>query len=512
MQGGATFAPMLRTVLPALLLLTGTLPTGQAGALAAQGPVPARTIEVRIEGLSNDTVYLANYYGNKLYYADTAVADARGTAVFRSAEGHTPGVYAVVAPGPKYFEVVVNEPTIVLQTKADDLMGGLRAVDSDENRVFLEYIRFLNARKADGDALRSRSETTADPIAKAAIKRQMLELDSTVKAYQRDLVAAHKGMLAAALVHMGTAVERDPVMKADGTMDSAATYYDHRAHYWDHFDLGDPRIVRVPVFANKLEEYMKRFPQFPDTINRAADELIARITDDEVFKYVVHTWTHTYETSDIMGMDAVFVHMAQNYYCPAPGRASRTPWMDDEKLGKLCERARKMAPLTIGSPAANLILPDTTEQRWVNMHALPQEYIVLVFWDPHCGVCKKELPALYTVYGASLKGMDVEVVAVAKAVEESLMRDWKKFIRENGLDWVNMGLTKTVYEEARTDATKFIPRHTTLESLNYADTYDVYSTPKVFLLDGERRIVGKQLTPEQMVDLVQRLQDAKARK
>jgi len=306
-------------------------------------------------------------------------------------------------------------------------------------------------------------------------------------------------------------VERDPIMKADGTMDSAATYYDHRAHYWDHFDLNDPRIVRVPVFANKLEEYMKRFPQFPDTINKAADDLIARINDPEVFKYTVHTWTHKYETSDIMGMDAVFVHMAQTYYCPAPGRPSRTPWMDDEKLTKLCERARKLAPLTIGTLSKNLILPDTTEQQWVNMHRLPNEFLVLVFWDPHCGVCKKELPALYEVYRDSLRPMGVEVVAVAKAVEESLMRDWKKFIREKGLDWVNMALTKTVYDEARTDASKYIPKYTTIESLNYADTYDVYSTPKVFLLDGERRIVGKQLTPEQMVDLVKRFQEANAR-
>lgn len=488
----------------AILLLAAT-------SLATQAQSDPKRIEVHIDGLIGDTVYLANYYGNRLYYADTAVANNKGVAVFQHPDGYPAGVYAVVIPGPKYFELVVNEPSVVLHTKATDLMGSLKVVNSKENEIFLDYIRFLNARKADGDTLRNRLEATADPIAKADIRQRMNALDSTVKAYQRQVVETHKGKLAAALVHMGMAVERDPIMKADGTMDSAATYYDHRAHYWDHFDLNDPRIVRVPVFANKLEEYMKRFPQFPDTINKAADDLIARINDPEVFKYTVHTWTHKYETSDIMGMDAVFVHMAQTYYCPAPGRPSRTPWMDDEKLTKLCERARKLAPLTIGTLSKNLILPDTTEQQWVNMHRLPNEFLVLVFWDPHCGVCKKELPALYEVYRDSLRPMGVEVVAVAKAVEESLMRDWKKFIREKGLDWVNMALTKTVYDEARKDASKYIPKYTTIESLNYADTYDVYSTPKVFLLDGERRIVGKQLTPEQMVDLVKRFQEANAR-
>lgn len=185
--------------------------------------------------------------------------------------------------------------------------------------------------------------------------------------------------------------------------------------------------------------------------------------------------------------------------------------MDDEKLDKLCERARKMAPLTLGKKATNIILTDSTEQRWIGFHQLPQEYVVILFWDPHCGVCKKELPQVYQAYKEKLKALDVEVFAVAKAVDETLMRDWKKFIRENGLDWVNVALTRTVYEEAKKDARQFIPRFTTIESLNYADTYDVYSTPKMFIVDKDRKIVGKQLSAEQIEDLVLKLRERKAK-
>jgi thiol-disulfide isomerase/thioredoxin len=250
----------------------------------------------------------------------------------------------------------------------------------------------------------------------------------------------------------------------------------------------------------------------PDTIAHLVDELIARVEGtEEVFKYMVHTITHKYETSEIMGMDAVFAHMALTYYCPGKNGPGRATWMEAEQQEKLCERARKLAPLTLGRKAPNIILTDTTEQRWIGMHDLPNEYILLVFWDPHCGVCKKELPKIKEVYDAQLKAMDVEVFTVAKAVDESLLKDWKKFIREKELDWVNVGLGKHVYEEAKKDPRKFIPAHTTIESLNYAETYDVYSTPKMFLLDGDRRFVGKQLTPEQVVDLVTRLREVKAK-
>lgn len=480
---------------------------------ATTDPADQRTIDVTIHGAAGDTVYLANYYGNKLFYNDTTVADAKGRAVFSKARGYKAGVYAVVVPGPKYFEVIVNEPRIVLTTDKSDLMGRLEVNSSRENGIFTEYVRFLNTRKLEGDALRARRDSEQDPIALARIKADLEELDKTVKDYQKKLVAENTGTFAAALVRMSLPVELPEPRKADGSLDSIAAYYQYRDHFFDHFDLKDDRIVRSPVYPNRLEEYLTRvLAQNPDTIAPLVDRLIARTEGtEEVFKYTVHTITHKYETSEIMGMDAMFVHMAMTYYCPAPGKASRATWMDDEKLDKLCERARKLAPLTLGKKATNIILTDSTEQRWIGFHQLPQEYVVILFWDPHCGVCKKELPQVYKAYKEKLKALDVEVFAVAKAVDETLMRDWKKFIRENGLDWVNVALTRTVYEEAKKDARQFIPRFTTIESLNYADTYDVYSTPKMFIVDKDRKIVGKQLSAEQIEDLVLKLRERKAK-
>jgi hypothetical protein len=118
---------------------------------------------------------------------------------------------------------------------------------------------------------------------------------------------------------------------------------------------------------------------------------------------------------------------------------------------------------------------------------------------------------MHKVYTEKLKPMGIEVFAVAKAVDETLMRDWKKFIREKNLDWVNVGLTKTVFENAKKDPRQYIPKFTTLESLNYADTYDVYSTPKVFLVDKDRRFAGKQLSADQIADLVTKLRERKAK-
>jgi len=500
------FAAMCMKNVPLLLALFTT------AAIQAQD-APEREIIVTVSGAAKDTIYLANYYGNKLYYADTAVADAKGKVVYKSPKGYKAGIYAVVIPGPKYFEVVVNEPVIELLTDTADLLGNLVVKRSKENQIFLDYIRYLNTQKKESDVLRAQLDANKDPIARNGVKARLEDIDKAVKSYQKDLVDNNPGTLAGALVKMGTNVELPEIRKPDGSLDSAAAYYQFRAHFWDNFDLKDERIVRVPVFANKFEEYIgKTVPQYPDTINKLADELIER-TDgkNDVFKYLVNTITHKYETSDIMGMDAVFVHMALTYYCPDGSKPGRADWIPDDKLEKLCERARKQAPLVIGKKAPYLSLTDTTEQNWINYYDLPQEYVVVIFWDPHCGHCKKELPEIAKIYKEQMKAEGIEVFCVAKAVDDALMKDWKAFIREHDLDWVNVGLTKNVFEEAKKDPRKFIPKYTTIESLNYADAWDVYSTPKIFLVDGERKIRGKQLSAEQIVDLVKKLKERKAK-
>jgi thiol-disulfide isomerase/thioredoxin len=484
---------MRKTILFLTLLLA-------ASALQAQ---TKRRLQFTIDGTAHDTIYLASYYGNKLYYADTAVANGKGVATFNRPEGYVTGVYAVVVPGPKYFEFLVNEPVVEMATDTAALNEHLVVKKSEENQLFQAYVRYLNDKKKEADRTTALMDSTNDPIAKGNYRKHLTELENDIKDYQQDLVKQHPDTYVAYIVKMSIAPEETKMYKPDGTLDSAATYYSYRAHFWDNTNMKDPRNLHTPVFQNRFDEYVgKVVPQIPDTINKCMDELIHRMDDDsDLFKFAVNAITYKYESSDIMGMDAVFVHMAQTYYCPKEGN-SRVTWMPADKMAKLCERAGKMAPLLIGATGPDIILPDTTETNWVDYYKIPSKYVLIVFWDPHCGHCKKTLPPLYDDYVAKLKPLGVEVYAVAKATDSVLFHDWKAFIVANHLNWVNVGLTWHVYEEAKKASYKFIPEFTTIESLNYADTWDVYSTPRFFLLDADHKIVGKQLDVDQMVDLI----------
>ena len=43
---------------------------------------------------------------------------------------------------------------------------------------------------------------------------------------------------------------------------------------------------------------------------------------------------------------------------------------------------------------------------------------------------------------------------------------------------------------------------TTIESLNYTDTYDIYSTPRIFVLDKNNKIMYKQLSISQLEEIL----------
>lgn len=490
---------MLRFCLFAVLTLAVAASQGQT-----------RDFKFKIEGAVNDTVHLAYYLGNKLYYKDTTYTDASGEGQFSSSKDMPGGVYAVVADRSKYFEVLVNEPEIEIHTTKSDMTGAVEVKKSEENRIFYDYIHFLADQRKLADTKKALIRETSDKLRKFRFEGELKEIDAKVKDYQRDLIEKHKGMFVSQVVNMSMPLEREPIKNEDGSIDSTASYFDYRAHFWDNFDLTDSKIVGTPVFHNKLDEYVsKTIPQIPDTITRLVDELIEGIGPDNqtAFKYVVHFVTHKYETSEVMGMDAVFAHMGATYYCPDESGYSRVDWMTESKLEELCKRVAKLNPLLIGQKAPYLKLTDTTEAKWFSLYDMPNDFVVVIFWDPHCGACKKEMPALREVYMTELKEMGVGVFAVAKAVEEKAFKDWKTFIIEKELDWVNVGLTPHIYSDAKANPRNYVPGLTTLSSLNYSDTWDVYSTPKLFVVDKDRKIVAKQLAADQLADLIKRLKN-----
>lgn len=460
----------------------------------AQAPINDFEYTFKVNGLPDSidsAVYVANYFGGKQYYYDTLTIDKNGEFKM-SGDSINGGIYSIIMWDRKsYFEFVVNEPKIEMETEFNDYINKMQVKASEENTNFYEYLRFVNQKSELANSLKKELQS-AQGKEKEKAQETLMGIDKDVIAYKKQFMADHPDLFISK-VFRASAEPDVPEYKEikDEKERNKRRYVEFKAQYLEGVDLTDDRLLRTPVLHNKLNYYVTKLtPQAPDSIIATADMLVGMAGDNkEVRKYIIHTITSKYEDSKIMGMDAVLIHMGEQYYCP-----DKAWWLSEEKLEKFCERISAMSPLMIGKPAPNLILLDTAGE-WKSLYGMQANYTVLYFWDSGCGHCKKVTPKLKEFYD-EYKAKGVEVYAVGTEFEND---DWKKYIHKNGLNWTNVSDTP----EANENAYELIQGgKTTLESLNFRDTYDIFSTPKVFLLDKNKKIIATKLSPEQIGDFI----------
>lgn len=470
-------------------------------------------LKFKVIGEKDTTVFLIKYYGKNLLYADTAEMK-NGIVEFNGAK-QKPGIMGLLLPGQKYFEFIYNNEELHLETKKPDLLQNLVVKKSVENTIFIEYVKKIGEYRNKSTQIgNQRDKFSKDSEEYKKFNKQIDSIGNLVERMQMNIAESHKDKLVGKIVKMSMDVKiPDAPRDSKGNItDSTFQYRYFRDHFWDNIDLNDDRLVNTPVFHNKLEYYFGKnmLLQLPDTIVKYAYKFCDALNPkSEVFKYSVVYVTSTFEKSKVINMDKVFVKMGERYYC-AKNQEGKSPayWMEDEKLKQLCEKVNTNLRLVYGEVPPNISLRDTTDVNWKDFYSLKSEYTVLYFWDPECGHCKKTTPKLEKLYAEKLKARNVEVFAVSKAMGDEFEK-WKKFIKDNNLTFINVGLTDKLYKEAVEDARKFVPKYTSLEALNFHDTYDIYATPKIFVLDKDKKIVSKGLTVSQLEDFLDHMQNMK---
>ncbi len=463
----------------------------------AQDKMPTYDFKFKITNLSDSTdsvAYLANYYGSKQYYFDTATFEPGGVLHFKG-DSIMGGIYSIILSDKKsYFEFVVNEPKIEMETKSGGFVNSMKVKTSDENTKFYEYLGFIEGKTKEVELLKKRREEAKGKDQKA-IEEQLGALDKEVIGYKLNFIDENPDFLISK-VFKASAEPEIPEYKEikDDDERQRRRYQEFKSAYLKDVDFADERLLRTPVLHNKMNYYItKLVVQAPDSIIKEADELVKRTNGNkETYKYIVHHITSKYEDSKVMGMESVLVHMGQNYYCP-----DKAWWLSVKKRKEFCERVNKMAPLQMGKYAPDLILMDTLGQ-WRQLYEIKAKYTALYFWDSGCGHCKKVTPKwkeFYELY----KTKGVEVYAVGTEFEN---KDWKKYVKKNELPWINVSDNPEINENAQELMRE---QKTTLQSLNFRETYDIFSTPKVYLLDENKKIIAAKLMPEQMGEYLDHL-------
>ncbi len=439
-------------------------------------------IEIKLKNKADSVLYLANYYGDKTYLADTAYVKGKGSFLFQKNEKLEGGLYIIVDQSKKsIMEFLVSDSRdLKLETSGPDYIANMKVHNSAENVLFYDYLNYSAQLYERIMPLNKRLKAQAKGSDSTQILKDQIQLINTeMTNYKEELTKNHpQTFLAKFFGLIKEASFPDTLLTLpDGSKDSSYPFRYYKAHYWDAVDLADDRLIRTPVFHKKLDTYFdKVVSKEADSIIYEIDHILAQMNETgDLYKFTLWHLTVKFDESQIMGHDAILVYLSDHYF--SKGKA---PWLHEDVIKNIVDEADKRRVVLIGTLAKNMIMQDTNLQPQ-SLFDIKKDYTVIYFWDPQCGHCKKESPKLVEFYKEYSEKLDVEIYTVCA---DSSLADMKKYIREKNMNFINVNG----------------PRSYTTD---YHELYNIFTTPVIVVLDKDKKIIAKRLVSEQLPEFIE---------
>lgn len=432
-------------------------------------------IALTISGLRDSTVFLAYHFGNKQFIKDTVMLDSRGHAVFSRNETLPQGIYMIVLPGRNYFEILMGtDQQFSVTCSFSDYFNTLRFNGSEENSSFNEFQRKWSPMQQQAASLARRYQSGRQNSDSASLITGIQKVhEQDMKGYLTKVYRENMSNLLGVLVKSMMPMDIPEFTVPAGTHNSDSLkwilkYNYNKEHFFDNIDLTDERLLRTPILQARLDAYFNIFEIQPiDSIRKDIDKLISKCQGNyKTFQFMaVYLFNH-FRESQIMGQDAILVKLADEIYL-----TGKADWVSKQFLDELRKHVELLRYNLIGMKAQDLIM-DSFKGVFVSLHDVNKEFIILYFWEPNCGHCKEAIPKLKEYYDKA-KNDGVEVFAVCTTADKPA---WTKYIEEHGLSWING------WDPDR--------------SSHYDYFYNVDSTPIIFILDRDKKIIAKRLSVE----------------
>jgi thiol-disulfide isomerase/thioredoxin len=448
-------------------------------------------IRITFKPFKNQYIYLGHYFGKTYPIIDSALLNDKSIAVFKGPKKLQGGIYLIGYPNKSgFFEILIDAQqkfSVIADTAT--ITKGVQFINSPDNNLFTSYQQHM---VTSGKAIVKAQENLKKSITakdSAHWKEELIRLDKEVLNFREELIKKNPAsFLSALLITMRepqlTGRLKDPANKTD----SLDSYNFYKKHYWDGVNFWDGRLAYSTLLEEKLDKYFAQLVvPHQDSIIKEIDWMLGTATiSEEMTRFLLIKFVNRYLNQKYMWEDAIFVHLYEKYFAQ-----KNYDWLNDKGRKTITDRAYGLMANIMGSPAADIELPDTTGQM-KSLYELEAPYTIVAFWDPTCGHCKEVLPKLDSFYQAKWKAAGLKIFTVAKETDGT-KKDWLDFINEQHLrEWTNLYYSKAA-DKARIDAG--IP--------GYSQLYDVLTFPTLYLLGKDKRIMAKKLTYQQIDEVLQ---------
>ncbi|MDO9258059.1 MAG: thioredoxin-like domain-containing protein [Bacteroidales bacterium] len=448
-----------------------------SGLLAAE---KGYKITLKLTGSADTSVLLAHYYGSKQYLDDTAYRNKQGFYIFEGAEKLKDGMYIIAGTNKnKYFDFfLTGTQQIDFTCNPANVVNTMQVKGSDDNKAFYAYIKYLGSKQTEIEPLNNWMKANRNRKDSVAIVKSRIEaIDKEAKEFIRNFYTSNPGFLSANFVKANNEPEyMQYITSPDGKVDSTLMYPTYKAHYFDNFTFTDPRLIYTPVFAQKVDFYLdKLVVPTRDSLEKDIDRVMTLSSvNKEMATYMAWFLSLKYETSQVMGHDALFVYIVRKYL-----ETGKVDYQYPEVKDNILKRINALEPLLLDKVAPELILVDTNNVAH-SLQATKARYTLLFFWESTCGHCQQEMPKVLKFYEDFRTKYNLEIYSIS--TDTSFVK-WKAYIKKNNMSWINVNGHLSV-------------------SGNYHTLYDIRSTPIMYLLDENKKILTKFLLIDDISNVI----------
>ena len=213
-------------------------------------------------------------------------------------------------------------------------------------------------------------------------------------------------------------------------------------HFWDGIEAFDGPTDENPILASQLDFYFDRMvAPLPDSIRLEIDCLVERASfNTDLRDFILWQLLQKYSHPEYMSQDQVFVYLYDQYFSQL-----KIKDLNETNLPLIHEKAERLRRLALFNIAPSI-------DGFLDLQSIESDYTILFFYDHDCDLCHQERNDL-----DSISAVHPEIVVLAIDMNTDDVR------------------VDTLY-----------------------DLYDIETTPLVYVLDDEKRIIAKKIRAKQI--------------
>jgi len=441
-------------------------------------------ISIEIQDTKTDTLLMGYFWHGGTYSLDTAI-NKKDKFVFKhKTKTLDDGIYFFSNTNGRYCEFLINkDQNIHFKTKDENWIKNMQVKGSESERVYFDYLK-----KSDSlGGLYSQIIKGRETISKKEYDEKIKILTEKNDSLKQDFIKKYPNHLLTKILMCTQPLKIphfDTIYTSNGNVDTIQMqkvgFCWYKKHYFDNVDFSCGALLNTykQVFMDSYNKYWDNVMKYEkaDSILYYADYWISKATDQKMFEFLVRDITTRYLQSPVMGHDKVYVGMVDRYL-----KTNKYNALSPSDMETNIHRADVWRNLLLGETIPDIACPIGEENTaWHHLNELENKYKILVFWSIECGHCTTEIPRLMEFYKQYGRMYNVGIFGVHT---EGDIKERDKFLKKNDIHWTNVNGLFANYD--------------------WREYFDIEKTPVVYILDKQNKILAKNIS----IDNIKQIMD-----